>query len=188
MKKSFFLLLLLLFTFSGCISAPAPEVTSYIHVTKSEFDNATEISMEPAVLSDSPTEIKLHLFRRSTMPIDQIILTVIVDGAHYISSGESLHLNIDDTLISFRSIDDLPDMKTTPGSYYSDMGIYMPPAYWSSKRYVIDRTFLKRMIDAEKVVVRVDLRTTYIEGVFSVDDPNTALPAFKEFYRTISTE
>ena len=111
---------------------------------------------------------------------------VSVAGAHSFSSGESLHFNIDDHFVSFESIDKFTDIETSPGSYYSTIKVYFPPQNWSCKRYEINQDFLKRILDAEKVVLRVDLRKTYTEGVFSTDFPTTARPSFRKFYELIS--
>jgi len=181
--KKIAVFLLSLFLFGCSVAMPPP---AKVLVSTSKFDNATEISTEPAWLYDSKVGIKFSLFRRSTMPEDKIILNVIVSGAHIFSRKKSLQFNIEDKFVSFNSIDTYADIDTTPGSYFSNIDIYFPPQNWSKKRYEIDRAFLKRIIEAEKVIVRVNLEKTYAEGVFSSDYPTTARPVFRKFYNMLS--
>jgi hypothetical protein len=156
-----------------------PGVPGHIYESTSKFDNSREITMEPAWLSDSAPGIKLRLFKSTRMPKDQVVMDTIVAGAHSFARGKSLHFNIDGDIVSFSSIDELTDIETSPG--FAGGGYYIPPSNWSSKRYLVTMDFLKRIIAAERVIVKVDLRKTYVEGVFSTDGFTTARPAFREF-------
>ncbi|MEW5745238.1 MAG: hypothetical protein AB1805_07380 [Nitrospirota bacterium] len=172
----------------GCVSMPGA-----IKTAQSEFDGATEITMEPAWIckeaSLSGCAFKLGLQRRSTMPGDQIILIAMVQGVFYFSEP-SLLLNIDGEILKLVSIDSMTDISSTEGVYlppaYSPKvilpGFYLPPSNWSVKQYLMDKALLQKMISAQKVAVRINSSKTYVEGTFSQDRPTTARPAFREFF------
>ncbi|MEW6070900.1 MAG: hypothetical protein AB1553_00365 [Nitrospirota bacterium] len=177
----------------GCVSMPGS-----IKTAQSEFDGAKEITMEPAWVCKEGTlsgcAFKLGLQRRSTMPGDQIILVAMVDGI-FSFSEPSLFFNIDGEIIKLVSIDSITDYSSTEGVYlppaYSPKvilpGFFIPPSNWSSKQYLIDKALLQKMINAQKVVIRINSIKSYVEGTFSQDRPTTARPAFREFF-TIAFE
>lgn len=165
-------ILLLLF---GC--AAMPGMPGHIIESKSNFDNTKQITMEPAWLYDS--QIKLGLTKTSNMPDSIIVLDAVVKGTYNFSQGKSLHFNIDGRIKSFESIDLLTDINTSSGLYNSVA--YIPPANWSSKRYLITKKFLKQLIHGKKVWVKINLSKVFVEGEFSSDAPTTARPAFRSF-------
>ena len=172
--------LLILLSIISCASMPG--MPGSISESKSEFDGSRQISMEPAWLYNS--SIKLALFKNTKMGKNDIILTAVVKGAYNFSDGESLHFNIDGDIVSFRSIDSLTSIDTSSGHVGN---IYIPPSNWSSKDYVVNNDLIKRLINAERAVVKIDLRKSYVEGIFSSDAPTTARPAFRTFYQKMET-
>ena len=179
--KNLLLLSIILLSSWGCMNAPG--MPGYIYISESKFDNTKQIEIEPAWLWNS--EIKLSLMKNSKMEEDEIILTAIVKGAHLISKDKSIHFNIDGEKISFKSIDNFTDIETSPGLYNSVASI--PASNWSSKRYLVTKDFITKIVDANKVWVRIDLDKTYIEGEFSKDAPTTAKKPFKSFMDSINT-
>ena len=169
---------LIVLILDGCAT---PGMPGYISDSVSNFDGSMQINMEPAWLYNSP--IKLALFKNSKMPDSTIVLIAVVKGAHSFSGGQSLHFNIDGKLESFSAIDNLTDIETESGFYGS--GIYIPASNWSSKRYLITKDFLNRLIKAGDVWVKIELRKEFVEGRFSSDAPTTARPSFKDFYNKI---
>lgn len=167
---------------SGCMTMPGDLIES-----KSEFDGATEISVIPAHLPAAGDKfasfVSMGLYRRSTMPQDEIILEVVSGIAESFAQGESLHFRIDGEKVSLKSFDELTDFGVTSG--FAGGGHYVPPRSFSSKRYRIDRVFLERLLGAKQVLVRLDLRRGYLEGEFSKDGPTTARPAFREFFKRV---
>lgn len=167
---------------SGCMTMPGDLIES-----KSEFDGATEISIMPAHLPAAGDKlasfVSMGLSRRSTMPQDEIILEVVSGIAESFAPGESLHFRIDGEKVSLKSFDELTDFGVTSG--FAGGGHYVPPRSFSSKRYRIDRVFLERILSAKEVLVRLDLRKGYLEGVFSKDGWTTARPAFREFFQRV---
>lgn len=150
----------------------------------SKFDGSVSYQMEPAWVRDSL--FKFGLYWDSKLPNDEIIMDVVIKGTDTISNDESLLFKIDGELISLTSIDATTDHNINPGS--AAPGFYFPPSTWSSKRYVINKDFLRRILEAKEVLVRVRLSKSYIEGVFSKDGFTTARPSFKKFYEKISSE
>jgi hypothetical protein len=71
----------------------------------------------------------------------------------------------------------------SPGFFDGDT--YIAASWWSSKTYMIDKDVMKRLIYADEVKVKVDLRNGFVEGIFSRDEPHLARPAFREFYKKI---
>ena len=178
MKKNIIILLFLIL--ASCISSST--IPGNINESISNYDGTKEVSIEPAWLYDS--SIKLGLVKNTKMEKNDIVLTAVVKGTHLISSGESLHIRIDKKFFNFSSIDSMTDIKTTKGAYGS--GIYIPPSNWSSKRYIITKAFLKKLINANDAWVKIELSKTYVEGRFSSNALTTAKPAFIKFYNKIN--
>jgi len=178
MKKNIIIWLLFLIL-TGCVSSST--IPGSISENISNYDGTKELSIEPAWLYDS--SIKLGLLKNTKMEKDDIVLIAVVKGTHLINSGESLHIRIDKKFFNFSSIDSMTDIKMTEGAY---SGIYIPPSNWSSKRYIITKAFLEKLINANDAWVKIELSKTYVEGRFSSDALTTARPAFKKFYEKIN--
>ena len=176
-KFSCFLFMLLI---SACVTG-MPGMPGAISESKSQFDGTKQVSMEWLY----STYIKLALFKNSKMNKDDIIMTAVVKGAHNFAKDASLHCNVDGEIISFNSVDSLTDINTSSG--FVGSGLYIPPSNWSSKDYVVGKEFINKIINANKVIVKIDLRKSYVEGVFSHDGPTTARPAFRKFLKKIET-
>ena len=166
--KKIYLLSFCSLLFLSCITLPGQTLHSV-----SKFDGSKQIIMEPAWLPYSP--IKLALFKNTKMKPDEVLLTVVVRGVRSFSRGESLRFNVDGEIVDFKSIDVLTEFK----SYHNSR------LYWSSKEYLIDAVFIKKIIEAKRVVVKVNLNKEYVEGVFSQDGIGLARPVFRKFYAQI---
>ena len=163
--------------------ATIPGIPGAISESSSEFDGTKQIKMEPAWLYNSM--IKLALFKNSKMDEKNVVLTVVVKGTHSFSREDSLYFNVDGDIVSFKSMDLLTDINTSEG--FVGSGIYIPPSNWSSKDYLVTRDLIKRLVNAERVVIKVELRKSYVEGIFSRDGYTLARPAFREFYQKMET-
>lgn len=152
------------------------------HISKStsQFDNSSQLMLEPAWVG-SMTGLKMGLVWNSKMPPDTVLLVAIVQGLNRISDGKSLHFNINGEFLSLTSIDASTNYQTENGGLYLAINTYIPPSNWSSKRYVINRELLDKLVEAEKVVAKIDLDRSAIEGDFTIEAPTTARPAFREF-------
>jgi hypothetical protein len=178
MKK--ILVLLLCLGLVGCATLPGS-----ISERVSGFDKTKEIVMEPAWAGNSLSDglIKLGLYKTSRMDPDKVILTAVVLGAHNFSAEESLQFNINGEFVSFESIDPMTNIELEPGVYNS---VYSSPATnLSSKRYEVTKDFIKELIEAKDVWVRINLSQDYVEAKFSVSVPMGARTSFRKFYSKV---
>ena len=184
-KLQFLSAILSLVILSGCSSMPG--MPGYISEDQSSFDGSTQLSMEPALVyrdndGFSGSDLKLSLLWRSAMESDDIVLEAFVDGAHSFARDESLHFNVDGEVVSFKAIDELTNIDYEPGVYST---VYVPGGNVSSKRYLVSREFISRILDASNVGVRLDLRSSFVEGVFSDTTTSSANKAFKAFMQKV---
>ena len=185
MKKIALSIFILCFIFVGAANAAMP---GSVHTHTSEFDGTNEYTMTPGFVKTGKgmfggQHIKLGLHRTSKMPEGEIVLTASIKGIKNITSGESLHFNIDGEFVGFTSNDVLTDRETVPGV----QGI-VKAQNWSNKRYVITQDLLKRLITAEKVLIKVSFGKEYIVGTFTTDKMSSAYRGFKKFYTLLTGE
>ena len=167
-------------------AALADGLPGKIKTRTSKYDQAVELSMEPAWVG-SMSPLKMGLFWRSSMPENDLLLTVVVKGAHSFGDGEPLHFKVDGEFHHFSAVDVVTDIKATEGFYAPGFPV-ISGSNWSSKRFVVTREFVDSILKAKSVVVRVDLATEYVEAVFSKDGPTTARPAFRKFVAKLTGE
>ncbi len=161
----------------GCLGLPP--LPGDVSVKTSAFDQSQGVYMEPAWVSSSEgftvsSVIKFGLYKSSKMPKDEVVLTVFVYGPYAFAPGESLRFNVDGAMVNL-----------TPIDTYTDIDWKQYEGLYTWKRYLITTAFLARLIDAERVVVRVDLLKTFVEGFFSKDGANLARPGFRKFREEI---
>lgn len=185
MKNSyvrFFAALFICLAVAGCSSMPGS-----ITERTSSFDGSTELSMKPAFIyrsSDgfSGSDLQASLHWRSSMDTDQLILTMYANGIHRIPSENSLKIKINGDLYEFSSIDLFTDFASKYGP--SSSWAIVPPSNSSLKRYSVETGFIRSMLSAKDVRVRLNLGTAnYVEGIFSDTTLSAAKPAFEEFMR-----
>ena len=165
-KHNLFLLALLVLT--ACSGLPGGVSISY-----SEFDKSRIVQLEPGWVGEG--DIKLGLYQSSKVTNNEVILTAMAYGIFNIADKESLQFNIDGEFLVLTPIDSYTYFSLTEG-YTS----------WSSRKYLINKLTIKRLLNAQRVIVRiVSDRNTYVEGNFLVDDPQTAYRGFYEFYHKI---
>lgn len=165
----------LLFLFLGACAAGPWAIREYV----SAFDGATETKIGPVYIDE---DLGIYLFRRSTAPEDHAVLTVFIAELRSFESDPAVRFKIDGEVVPLDSIDPLTLYRTEPG--YSGSGIYLAPTQWSEKRYSVDRAFLRRILSARDVVVRVDLDNgRYVEGVFAPENSQFAARVIaRKFY------
>lgn len=164
----------------GCATTMVPGLPGHIGVDRSKFDNSTVLRLEPAWIKTDfgRPYIKLGLYKTSRMQKEDIVLIAVVEGAHNFDKDKSLTFNIHGGIVSFKSIDAITDIETSSG-HYSNIA-YIPPKNWSSKQYLIDRSFLQTILMAGRVAIRIDLRKTYVEGILTGSQANKAFNRFNE--------
>ncbi|MFC1515535.1 hypothetical protein ACFL7E_02105 [Thermodesulfobacteriota bacterium] len=165
MKKTTLLCLVCLFA-TACAEKPLP---GNIYESTSKIDGSRQLIMEPAPVFGAST--KLSLFKNTYMPEDIIVLKVVVSVVESFSEDASLQFIMDGDAYSFAPISRVTNFTS-----------------WSSMDFTITKAFLRKLIDAEKVIMKVISEgKKYTEGEFSRDDPGTARPAFWEFYAKLAT-
>ena len=180
--KSFISVMILFI--AGCAVVPG-----VIQESISSFDGAKEIAMEPAFVcregARTTCYIRLGLFKRSTMNPESVMLLAVVDGANPISEGESLHFDMDGEIVSFASIDGKTRYGIGTGPHTTGTTFCKPSQGCSVKRYMVDQSFLKRLITAHRAAVRVSLKKGYVQGELMKKGETMALPAFRQFYTRV---
>ncbi len=184
MKKMSICILFLLFLIIlvGCARSYMPEAPGGIARRISEFDGATELYMIPAWICEKGSfdecTFRIGLFWRSTMPEDDLAIIIETVGPYSIKSGDVLHFNIDGEIVS-------PASRGTRADMYAPTGYYAGPGL---KRFTVDRALIQKLLDAKRVVVRIETDGGYLEGTFSKDRATMARPAFREFMERLSSE
>lgn len=150
-------------------------------ITENISSVGKEITLKPAWLSQGNSDIKLGLYKNLRMERDDVVLIVVVRGAHFYLDKRSLEVMIDGEKFSFDPID-ITDVeasaKVASYTYFSDYDEV-------SQRYLTKKGFIRKLIDARDARVRVNRPHGFVEGPFSNDDPKlpSARFAFKEFYK-----
>ena len=166
---------LLLSFLNGCALT-----TPTILEKQSSFDGSYQQSIGPRGLYvGSP--IGFELYHRSTMEQDKVVLVAYIEGAELFSRGKSLHFNIDGEFVHLSAIDKLTNIEIYVG--LGD-GYRVQYSNYSSKRYEVDLAFLRSVVDAKNVSVKINLDRAFTEGVFS-NSPVSAKAIFKKFYNQL---
>jgi hypothetical protein len=168
----FILPVLLVFVFASC--APIP---GELFVTESNFDESSTLSMVPAFIDGGA--IKLSLFKSSKMDSADIVLRAYVYGITRIDEHQSLAINIDGAIHTFDTIGGATQYESSETTFNS--AGYIPGQTWSYQSYKIDRSFLQKMINADKCIIRLSLYDSYVEGDFNKRWKTMAKSGFVKF-------
>lgn len=170
---------------AGC----AVTVPGGIQESISSFDGAKEIAMEPALVcrEEGPGScfIRLGLFKRSTMAPESVMLLAVVSGTNPIAEGASLHFDMDGDVVSFTSIDGKTRYSIGTGPHTTGAAFCKSSDGCSVKRYIVDRSFVKRLINAHRAAVRVSLKRGYVQGELLKGGEAMVLPSFRQFYARV---
>ena len=98
---------------------------------------------------------------------ENIVLTASVKGT---KSLGALLFNVDSEIISFLPLDTFTEFDHT-----------IDYELWSSNRFVITKEFLNKILEADKVLVKISLRKRYVEETFTKNDK------YKRFLELIET-
>jgi hypothetical protein len=177
----------------SCAGTPShsPEKTAKVHEPEqlrldktAKVHEPVQLRMEPAWLYYSL--IKFALLKNASMKQHEVLLTVIVKGEHIFKTGKSLHFEANGEKADFISRDIVTKTEMSPG--FLDGDTYIGPSWWSSKTYMIDKGFIKHLIESDEVTVKVNLLNGFVEGIFSQDGPGLARPSFREFYQKMDAQ
>lgn len=172
------LVLLVLFLLHGCAAGPG-----IIEVSVSAFDEARETALAPSPLCGG-CPVRLGLFTRSTMAQGSVILVVMVDGPRPIAGGESLFIRVGGAERAFTSIEGSTGYAIGKGPHAAGAASCEAPGC-SVKRYLMDKSFLKSMIETPGTSLRVTLARGSVRGTLEDGDPSLALPRFRQFYARV---
>ncbi|MEL7476091.1 MAG: hypothetical protein AAGJ55_07655 [Cyanobacteria bacterium J06555_12] len=182
------LFLALALALTGCVSMDElvrqPQAPGYIAKRVAVYDEATELQMNPAWLLDTEN-MQLALHWRTPMQ-ESVIVVAALNGAELFSAESPLLFRIDGEEVGLppRATDDYGQTDTVSFGSAGSMNV-------SKKSYVADRAFIRRILDADTVLVRAELLGAYIDGRFSMDSPDIdsyrhfeilAKPSFERFY------
>lgn len=150
-------------TLSSCATMPGG-----VRVEESKVDGTREISLEPGWLYNS--QIKVGLHQNTKMKPDEVLMEIQLSSAEGIEQKDSLVINIDGDIKKFSAA----DSKTHFTTYADNV--------WSSRRYMVDVAFVKKMLEGKSVWMKVNTRgPVYIEGEFSKGGFTTAKDGFPKF-------
>ena len=137
----------------------------FITSSKSDFDNKSMSSMEPAYLSDGSSGFRLGLRWNSSFQKDSFLMIAEWGSAKNFQPRSTLDINIDGEIISLEPSDPsqygIVSEKIVISSGLMDVPVSQ--GNQTHKTYRVTRQILKRMINAKKVVVRVQLLNSYWE-------------------------
>jgi hypothetical protein len=163
--------LIALSSLTGCVSTPGSMGRS-----TSMFDGTKEVSIEPGWLSGghflTAAPIKLGVHWSSAMGQNAVI-----DA--YFSGTDSItgiKFNIDGEVFELQALDATTKFDYTPGVVYGT---------WSSMRFAANLAFIEKLVSANKVIVKISLSKSYVEGVFSTDASTMARPGFRKFLKQV---
>lgn len=172
--RKVFLFSLLAALLSGC--AMMPTLPGDVSTSVSKFDGEQQVYVHPAWLQEGwdHTSLKVGGFWTDKEP-DLFMLEIAYMGT---STIEGASVNIDGEMVELIKSSLPTDFQYIPGTYNRYSSI--PGHSESIQRFVVPMPFIDRLMDAERVVFRVDLGGTRTEGVFSEDGSMKARPAFKK--------
>lgn len=176
MKNQILLISILLLT--GCMAG----MPNNIKTSTSSFDNSQHIQMEPGFVYEnadftSYAYFKLGLSWNSNDKNVTIITAEIPQSIVNINSNKGLQFNIDGEIVKFDSYEIFTkhDVSSAQQTVYSE----------SKKRFVTDKSFIKKLITAKSVKVKLLTGDGYLEGDLLVDKPSAAIHGFKDFIQQI---
>jgi len=173
MRRNILLILIAVFILVGCATIPLSP--GYIYKTTSDFDGATQWSMEPVIIPGGGG-ISLGLFHSTKMNPDKLILEVEIRGLQTI---ESCHWKVDGGLYHFSPINPRTEFGTE-----GEGTVYIHNV--SIQTYWITKEFLEKILNAKEAIIRVDLENnTFLDGLFHKGGALTPKTAFKNYYMKV---
>lgn len=178
-------IILLCALFAGCSSMPG--MPGHISKTTSSYDGAVQYDMEPAFVyrssgSFSGADIKMALSWNSATKDDSVVLFVEMSKLISIDSGPSLVFKVDGKERSFSSSSKYTSYDYKPGVYGAAS---VAGHHTSSKSFVVPIEFIRQIVAAKDVVVKIDTDAGYYSGVFSNNAQSSAVNAFADFLEKI---
>ncbi|CCN80770.1 hypothetical protein VIBNISFn27_250006 [Vibrio nigripulchritudo SFn27] len=173
---------------SGCVTTTTlkdtydnPGWPGYITSTVSEFDNKHDISMEPAYLGDATSLFRLGARWSDRFADGKYVLVAEWGGAKNFDPDSSLGVNIDGEITYLQPVDSSQYGVVSEKSVISKglMDVAVEMGNQTHKQYWVSGQILGKMINAQKVVVRVELLDTYWEE--RLEPTSDALPTYNKY-------
>jgi len=158
----------------GCASL----MPNSISESKSNFDGSVSYKMEPGFIYADASfwsygHFKLGLFWNNKSK-DSISINVVVPSEIInIKSDEGLQFNIDGEIVKLTSSQGITDFETTETS----TAVYTS----SNKTFRTNVEFVRKLLSAKSVKVKLVMRDGYYEGDFKNAKPTSAVRGFKDF-------
>ncbi|MFW1065429.1 hypothetical protein ACEV86_10410 [Vibrio parahaemolyticus] len=158
-----------------------PGWPGYISKSKSEFDGAYNVSMEPAYLGNASNMLRLGLKWNSSLPKDKYLLIAEWAEAENFSPDSPLGLNIDGSRLDLSPVDKRDYGVINDKAIESDGPFKLPMVLYNQthKMFWISKNEVSRIIEAQKVVVRVELLNSYWEE--RLEPTPEALTVYNEY-------
>lgn len=177
MKRSILLAIITLL-----LTACVPNMPNYIQQQESIFDNSIQLKMEPGFVyhgegTFSGGDLKLGLFWNSRLKDSLWIIAEVPQKIVNIDSNEGLLFNVNDDIVTLSSKEILTDYDS---KYVSGWNVKK-----SSNCFPSDLNFIKRILDAESVKVKLVTGDGYVEGDFKADKPSAAIRGFRDFMKKV---
>ena len=167
-------LLCLCLLLTGCMAS----MPNSIEEQRSNFDNSRRIVMQPGFVYENDKTLsyayfKLGLSFVDTHPDSLIITVEIPQAVTSIDSDRGLLFNVDGVITALSTSQVFTDF---------DIDRVQHTTYTaSSKRYLVPRSFLGKLLSADSVKVRLHTAAGFLEGDLLVDRPSAAIRGFREF-------
>ncbi|MBR9866957.1 MAG: hypothetical protein GYB20_07735 [Oceanospirillales bacterium] len=168
--KKLILLITFFISISGCASTPC--ATGCVSEYTSTFDGTEELSMSPSYVyrsnkGVSGSDMRIGLYWSSSLPDDNIVLIVLPHKDKPVSTGTTINFNVSGKFDSFTSVtkDQIANLNpsTEAKTYFHPNVIKQMNVLY----YVVEKDFIREILSAQDVRIRIDLENSYLEGVFS---------------------
>lgn len=174
---------------SGCVTTEylkgiydSPGWPGYITSSKSEFDNSSSSTLEPAYLYDGTSPFRLGLRWNSKLEKDEFLLVAEWGAAKNFAPKDTLDFNIDGHITSLKPINNNQYGITFQKTLISTSGLMDVPVDMGNrthKTYSISKDTLEKIINAKKVIVRVQLLDSFWEE--RIEPSPEAIPTYKKY-------
>ena len=150
----------------------------HIKETVSPADQVRTVSMLPAYVyaegKIGEGKLRIGLAWSSREPGQMLITAETWGEPVTIPDQASLTFAIDGATVSLSGDPAAPTQQRVESSQYGFIT-------WSSRTYRTDRAFIERIVNAGRVVVRLETDKGGFDGLFSQDRRGSARPAFRKF-------
>ena len=167
-----------------CMLVPTAAAANKLKVHKSTFDGSTEVTVEPGFIYSSKKFSSRGNFllglHWSSAAKNVVTITADVRGGFVnLYSEEGLQFNIDGEIIKLSSLSAMTD---------TEVSVYLGEVFKrSTKGYPVTLDFIRRLVAADDVKVKLVAQKGYLEGDFMAKKPGAAFKGFTKFLEKIDS-